>query len=416
MSVDTLALAMIVTAAVAAQLLAVRLRVPAIIPLLVAGVALGDYGLEVIEPDALLGELLTPFVNLAIGVILFDGATGLRRRELGHEGIGSVVARLLSLGVLLTWAAATAGAALLLDLDFRIAVILGAVLTLSGPTVVLPLLDFVRPAKRVGTILRWEGILVDPVGAIIAVLTFGAVMHADGGFEVAEFAATVAVGAGVGVVGAVLLGWILRSPAYSAATKTAATLGLVLAANAVASAILDDAGLVAAITMGAALANGYAEMIEETAVFTETLVTLLIGALFVVLSARVDPGAVADLGIEGLLFVGLLVVLVRPLAVVLSTTPSHLERREKIFLAWMMPRGIVAAATVSGFQLRLEQQGIPDADLLVPATFLVIAATVVVYGLTARPLAAALDLREPDLNMGEATGMPGMSEDAKPHR
>ena len=391
MSDESLALALIIASATASQLLAARARIPAIVPLLAAGVLLGPHVVDAIDPDELLGDLVEPIVSLAVGVILFEGSLALRREQLG-QGVGPVVARLVTVGVLLTWAGATAGVALLLGIDFRIAILLGAVLTLSGPTVVLPLLDFVRPKPRIGTVLRWEGILIDPVGAIIAVLTFHAILSGGGEFHPGQFFATVGVGIGCGLVGGVLLSPILRSPRYTHALKSATTLGLVLTAVAAASAIRDDAGLVAAIAMGVALAHSSQGIVEETKVFAETLVGILIGALFVILAARVDPGDVVDLGLGGLALIALLVLIVRPVAIAACTAGSRLELRERAFAAWMMPRGIVAAATVSTFEPDLLAAGIPDADVLVPATFLVIAATVVIYGLTAKPVAAVLEV------------------------
>ena len=187
-----LALAAIVLAAVLAQMLAARFRVPAIIPLLLAGIALGPYGLDAFDSDELLGNLLDPFVSLSVGAILFDGALTLRRESLEH-GVGPVVARLCTFGVALTWGMAAAAAGLILGLDHRIAILLGAVLTLSGPTVVVPMLDFIRPTKRPDAILRWEGILVDPIGAILAVITYHAILGGRGR-STSDFAITVGVG------------------------------------------------------------------------------------------------------------------------------------------------------------------------------------------------------------------------------
>jgi NhaP-type Na+/H+ or K+/H+ antiporter len=392
---ETETIALVILAASVSQLLAVRLRIPAIVPLLAAGMLVGPYLLDLLNPDDLLGDLLQPMVNLAVGVILFEGSLSLRRSQLASQaGAGTVVFRLITLGVLITWAAGTVGAVFLLDLDIRIALILGAILTLSGPTVVLPLLSFIRPQARLATVLRWEGVLIDPIGAIIAVLTYSAIIGTERGFEPGGLLLTFAVGIVVGIVVAGLLAPILRSSSYSHALKSAMTLALVLGAVALATTMREDAGLVAAVAMGIALANGLADVIEETRIFTETLVELLIGALFILLAARVDPGEIAALGLGGVAFVALLVLLVRPAAVAVSTWGSQLSGRERSFLAWMMPRGIVAAATVSAFQLELEQRGIPDAEALVPATFLVIAATVLIYGLTGGPVADMLGVRE----------------------
>ena len=388
-------IALILAAAVGAQMLAASFNIPAIVPLLAVGVILGPYAIGVIDPDELLGDLLDPIVALAVGAILFDGALSLHRKQLEH-GVGGVVLRLTTLGVAITWGLAGAGAGLLLGVDHRIAIVLGAVLTLSGPTVVLPLLDFVRAKPRPDAVLRWEGILVDPVGAILAVLAYHAVLSGNGSFELGEFLATIGIGAGVGIVGALLLTALLSERRFDSALEATATLTIVLLSVSVASGIADDAGLVTAIAMGVVLAHRQHDIVARAPAFGQILVSLLLGVLFVILSARVDPGAVVDLGAEGLVFVALLILVVRPLSVAVSTVRSSLSRAERSLIAWMMPRGIVAAATVSSFEKGLVESGVPDADVLVPATFLVITATVVVYGLTARPVALRLGVAEPD--------------------
>ncbi len=389
----TLEITVILVGAVAAQLLAAQFRIPAIVPLLIVGVAIGPYAAGLIDPDQLLGDLLDPIVALAVGAILFDGSLSLHRKQLEH-GAGNVVLRLTTLGVAITWGLAGAGAALILGIDHRIAIILGAVLTLSGPTVVLPLLDFVRAKPRPDAVLRWEGILVDPIGAILAVLVYHAVVSGDGHFDLEEFATTIGIGLMAGLVGGLLLTVLLRDRRFDAPLEASATLAVVLLAVAVASELSDDAGLVTAIVMGVMLAHRQREIVERAPAFGEILVSLLLGTLFVILSARVDPQAVIDLGMEGLAFVALLVLVVRPLSVAVSTARSALARNERTLIAWMMPRGIVAAATVSSFEGDLIAAGVPDAELLVPVTFLVIATTVVIYGLTARPLALRLGVAE----------------------
>jgi NhaP-type Na+/H+ or K+/H+ antiporter len=258
----------------------------------------------------------------------------------------------------------------------------------------LPLLEFVRAKPRPDAVLRWEGILIDPIGAILAVLAFHAVVSGDGSFDVGEFATTIGVGLAAGLAGALLLTGLLSKRRFDGALEASATLAVVLASVAIASELREDAGLVSAIVMGVVMAHRQSEIAERAPAFGEILVSLLLGVLFVVLSARVDPDGVVELGAEGLAFVALLVLVARPLSVLASTAGSRLSRAERALVAWMMPRGIVAAATVSSFEADLVDAGIPDAKALVPATFLVIAATVVVYGLTARPLAVRLGVAE----------------------
>lgn len=386
---DALVIALTVAAAVASQLLAVRLRIPAIVPLLAAGALLGPYVIGAIDPDELFGDLIDPFVELAVGVILFEGALLLRREDL-TGGVGHVVLRLVTAGFFVTWALVSVTAAVVLDFDLRIAILLGAVLSLSGPTVVLPLLDHVRPTERVGAVLKWEGILIDPVGAIFAVLAFGAISTGTSEFRPDEFALTVGAGAVVGLAAATLTRQVLRSPLLSVHLESTGVLAVVLVAVALASELRADAGLVAAIAMGVALADRREQIEEKAPDFMSTLTSLLIGILFVVLAARVDPSRVSDLGWEGLAFAAVLILAIRPLAALIGTVRSSLSPGERGLVAWMMPRGIVAAATASAFELSLVSQGVDGAERLVPATFLVVVVTVLVYGLTARPVARAL--------------------------
>jgi NhaP-type Na+/H+ or K+/H+ antiporter len=273
------------------------------------------------------------------------------------------------------------------------AILLGAILSLSGPTVVLPLLDHIRPTERVGVVLKWEGILIDPVGAIFAVLAFGAISTGASEFQLGPFLATVGVGAAVGVVAAVPAVLALRTR-LAPSLESSVLLALVLLAVAVASELKDDAGLVAAIAMGVTLAHRREDIEQQAHDFVTTLTSLLIGFLFVILSARVDPERLTDLGWEGIAFVAALILLIRPLAAGVGTFRTALNRGERGLVAWMMPRGIVAASTASAFELSLVDQGVADAHKLVPVTFLVVAVTVLVYGLTGRPLARALGVAE----------------------
>jgi NhaP-type Na+/H+ or K+/H+ antiporter len=381
---------------VGAQLLAHALAVPQIVPLLAIGVLVGPHALGIIDPDELLGETLEPFVTLAVGVVLFDGALKLRHQDLA-AGAWQVVVRLVTAGLLVSWAIGTLAVRFLLDLDWSIAILVGAILTLSGPTVVGPLMQHVRPSPRIRGVLDWEGVLVDPVGAIVAVLVFHAVRAGEAGIDIGEFFATIACGAAFGVVAAAITIALLRSTPAPIHLRVTTMLAVLLVAVGAADAVYEDAGLVTAIIVGASIARARGVVPEgrevEFATFGDTLAQFLIGVLFVTLAARVDLGAVADLGLAGLALVAVLILVQRPADVAASTIGTVLSLRERLFAAGVMPRGIVVAATASAFQLSLVEAGVEDADQIVPVCFLVIAATVLVYGLGARPLAGALGLR-----------------------
>jgi NhaP-type Na+/H+ or K+/H+ antiporter len=380
---------------VGAQLLAHAVAVPQIVTLLAIGVAVGPDALGIIDPDELLGTTLEPFVTLAVGVVLFDGALKLRHEDLA-EGAWRAVVRLVTVGLLVTWAIVTVAVGLLLDVDWSIAVLIGATLTLSGPTVVAPLMQHVRPSPRIRAVLDWEGVLIDPLGAILAVLVFQAVLAGETEIELGEFFATILSGIGFGAVAAAAIVILLRHTRAPTHLRATAMLAVVLVAVGAADAVYSDAGLVTAIVVGAAIARAEGVIPEgrevEFSVFGDTLVQLLIGVLFVMLAARVDLGAVADLGLAGLALVAVLILVQRPLDVAASTVGTVLTRRERIFAAGVMPRGIVVAATASAFQISLVEAGVEDADQIVPVCFLAIAATVLVYGLGARPLARVLGL------------------------
>jgi NhaP-type Na+/H+ or K+/H+ antiporter len=395
MTDPALALALLVLFAVGAQMLAHAAGVPQIVTLLAIGVAVGPDALGIIDTDELLGSTLEPFVTLAVGVVLFDGALKLRHEDLA-EGAWRAVVRLVTVGLVLTWAIVSLAVGLLLDLQWSIAILIGATLTLSGPTVVGPLMHHVRPSGRIRAVLDWEGVLIDPLGAILAVLVFQAVLAGETEIELGEFAATILSGLGFGVVAAVVIVFLLRHTRAPIHLRATAMLAVVLVAVGAADAVYSDAGLVTAIVVGAVIARAEGVIPEgrevEFSVFGDTLVQLLIGVLFVMLAARVDLGAVGDLGLAGLALIAVLILVQRPLGVGVSTAGTVLTRSERILAAGVMPRGIVVAATASAFQISLVEAGVEDADQIVPVCFLVIAATVLVYGLGARPLARSLGL------------------------
>jgi NhaP-type Na+/H+ or K+/H+ antiporter len=381
----------------AAQWLGWRIGVPAILLLLAAGFLAGPVG-GVLEPDELFGDLLSPVVGLAVGIILFEGGLSLRLAE--RKLFGSAVQGLISVGVVITLALVTLLAYLLLDLPASLAFLLGAILVVSGPTVVGPLLEFVQPERRVESTLRWESILIDPIGATIGVLIFHGLVTGEFHREqslgnVLQFTYTITLGALIGGLMAAGLtlflsrGWIPRH------LENVLTLALVASAYTLAEGVAAESGLMATTVMGFVLANQRYADVARIVEFKENLRVLLISSLFVILSARLKLDEVtAELDNLGLyVFFALLVLLVRPLAVLASTARAPLSRNEKIFLAWMAPRGIIAAATASTFALALVEQGHPDAERLIPLTFLTIVVLATLYGLTALPVARWLGVK-----------------------
>lgn len=386
-------LSLVVVLSVLARLSAAWLRVPAIVPLLVVGVLAGTSVTGLIDPDELLGDALNPVVEISVGIILFEGALGLKRGELG-SGVRPAVVRLVTFGVAITWILGTCAVMLLFDIPRPVAVLIGAVLIVTGPTVVLPLLNFIAPPDRVRSVLKWEGVIVDPLGAIIAVVVFSSLVGDRGrvAFDGVEIVASLSTGLLVGVLGALLLMPLLQSRRLSGRDKVAATLMMIVASFAAADALFEDSGLLADLVMGVVLANQKRARIENISEFKETLVPILIGVLFVLLAANVDMNQVIDLGGKGLALLAILILIVRPLTAA-TTFGLPFRGNERALIAAMAPRGIVAASTASVFGLKLVDQGVKGAELIIPITFLVIGGTVFVYAILGPAFAHLIGLK-----------------------
>jgi NhaP-type Na+/H+ or K+/H+ antiporter len=389
-------LGLIVVLAVGSQVLASRLRIPALIVLLPVGFAAGALTSDV-NPDKLLGPAFQPMVSLAVAVILYDAGLGLELRKLtGHPR--RVVWRLIALGVPITIALATCMALLVLGRPKQAALMTGAILVVSGPTVVGPLLAFVRPSERVQRILAWEGSLIDPVGAILGAVIFHGLVagtRPGHGAQLGQFLASVGVGAAGGAVGVALLFLALRVPRLGDVLGTTAQLAAVLAVAAACDVLRDDTGLIAAIVMGLAAANLRGFGIPARRPFFETLVQLIIGLLFISISATVTPASLRHLILPTLALVAVLVLVARPLVAWAATLRTDLTRGERGFIGWMAPRGIIAAATASTFGPALSAARVGGAQKILPVTFLVIVLTVTLYSLTAVPVARRLGVTRP---------------------
>ena len=390
-------LAAIAVFGMGAQWLAWRLRLPSILLLLLSGFLLGPV-FGVIDPDHLFGETLFPIVSMAVGLILFEGGLTLKIKELPANG--RVIFRLISVGAIATWVVATAGARYILGFEWPIAVLAGAILIVTGPTVVGPLLRQIRPQGRAGTILKWEGILIDPVGAVLAVLVFE-VIRLGGVDSVPSYLLlgilqSLLVGVVFGLLGAGLLVALLRRYMIPDHLQNGVTLLMIVGLFVLSDQLAPEGGLLTVTIMGIAMANQSWVPIRHILEFKENLQVLLIGFLFILLAGRVDLANLSALGWNAGLFIVLLIVVGRPLGVLLATLGSSLSWNERLFLTWMAPRGIVAAAIVSIFSFELEALGYAESGALTATVLLVIVGTVTFYGLTAGPAARRLGLAEQD--------------------
>ncbi|MFQ6044834.1 MAG: cation:proton antiporter [Gemmatimonadales bacterium] len=390
-----LGLTAIVLLGVAAQLVAWRLRMPSILILLAVGFFAGPIT-DIVDPEALLGELLFPIVSLSVAVILFEGGLSLDIAEL--RDIGRVVRNLITAQVLFTWIGASVLAFVLLNLSPPLASLLGAVLTVTGPTVIGPLLRQIRPEGRVGDTVKWEGIVSDPIGAILAVLVFEAI--AAGGLErgltvtALGVLKAVLVGTSLGLLGAALIVAIQWRHWIPDFLQNPTALAVVLAAFTGSNLVQPESGLLAVTMMGIALASQKLVSLKHIVEFKEVLRVLLISALFIILTARLPLPQPDYTSGRSYAFLAGLVLLIRPAAVALGTWRSGFTWQERTFLALMAPRGIVAAAVASLFALRLAEQS-PEAARLAPLTFMMIAGTVAFYGATAPWAARRLGLATP---------------------
>ncbi|MGE0712471.1 MAG: cation:proton antiporter [Planctomycetota bacterium] len=399
----TASLALLIVLGVGAQWLAWRLRFPSILGLLLVGLAAGPgaellVGARLLDPDLLLGGLLLPLTSLAVAVVLYEGGLSLRLREIGAARVA--VRNLVGAGALVTWLGATAAAWGLGLLGGGAALLLGAILVVTGPTVIVPLLRDLKLRGRVGPVLKWEGIASDPLGATLAVLVFEALVQASprAGLVHAALGFLRAAGAGfaLGGLGAAALILFVRRRWVPDHLEGSVSLAIALVAFTLANGIQAESGLLAATVMGCVVGNVLREEARPIRAFKENLQVLLIGGLFVILAARLAPADLASvLSLRALAFVALLVLVVRPLAVLVATLGTPLTWEERVFVACVAPRGIVAAAVASVFALQLaEGGGLEGGALLAPLVFLVILVTVAVYGLGAAPLARWLGLAE----------------------
>ncbi|MFG2591386.1 cation:proton antiporter [Streptomyces sp. NPDC048438] len=393
-----LGIALTLILASGSQILASKLRVPALIILLPAGFTAGALT-DVIHPDKLMGPSFDVLVSMSVAVILYDAGLGLNLRKLTGR-TRWIVGRLLLLGVLVTFLTTAAVAPAMFDMPLRVASMLGVILVVSGPTVVGPLLDFVRPTDRVRRILIWEGTLTDPIGGILGALVFHAIatthqIDIGRGYQFGQFALSMAVGLAGGAVGTALLWLTLRTLRLGETLGTLAQLATVIVVSAGADVVRDDTGLIAAIVTGLAVTNINGFDMPARRPFFETLAQLIIGLLFVSISSTITPASLVPVLLPALALIAVLVLVVRPLVAYVSTARAGLTPGERAFVGWMAPRGIVAAATATAFSANLVDRGVDGAAKILPITFLVIVGTVLLYALSAAPVARILGIVKP---------------------
>ena len=379
------------------QWVAWRVRLPAIIFLLLVGILSGPV-FHVFDPQLLFGELFFPFISLSVAIILFEGSLTLKFQEI--HGLQRVVRNMVSIGMLVTWIITSLVTHFALGISWQISFLFGAITVVTGPTVIVPMLRTVRPKASVANILRWEGIVIDPIGASLAVLVYEFIIAGGGrvalGYALLTLSQIVIVGVLVGAVCGYFFGLTLRRHWLPEYLHNIVTLGLVLFSFAVSNMLHEESGLVTVTVMGIWLANMKDVDTEEILDFKESLSILLISMLFIMLAARLEISSFKALGWPALWIFLAIQFLARPLNIIVSTIGSTLTWPERHLLAWIAPRGIVAAAISALFALQLVDVGFAGAEMLVPLTFLVIIGTVLLQSTTARLIALWLGVAEPE--------------------
>ncbi len=388
-----ISLAAIVVSGVIAQWISWKFRFPSILLLLIFGFIAGPVT-GFINPDSFFGDLLFPFVSISVALILFEGGLNLRFSEL--KIVGGLVRNLVTIGILVSWILTTVAAYYVLNFSFSLSVLFAAILVVTGPTVVIPILRHVKPKGEINSILKWEGIVNDPIGALLAILVFEAVFATglqDATLQVVTgLFKSIVISSSIGLLGGYLVTKLIRHDLIPEFLQNPASLTMVVLIFTISNVVQKESGLISVTIMGIYLANQKKINIKHIIEFKENLRTLLISILFIVLAARINFSDLSMLNFESFVFIAILILVVRPVSVFFSAMNTSLKWKEKLFLSMMAPRGIVAAAVASVFSIELIRFGFNEGARLVPEMFLVIVATISVYGLSSAPLAKWLGL------------------------
>ncbi|GAA4268819.1 cation:proton antiporter [Hyunsoonleella aestuarii] len=396
-----LELAGIIILGILAQWFAWKFKIPAILPLILIGLLVGPIAAEFLSEDGTKwiepiwngekglfpGEGLFYFVSLAISIILFEGGLTLKRAEI--KNVGPVITKLITLGSAVTFFGAGMLAYFIFNLSWELSFLFAGLIIVTGPTVITPILRNIPLKKDISTVLKWEGILIDPIGALVAVLVFEFIsVEGDSGFTktaLIEFGKIILFGTTFGFTFAHALAFAINKKLIPHYLLNVVSLSTVLLVFVESEIFAHESGLLAVVVMGMVLGNGKLNNIKELLYFKESLSVLLISILFILLAANIN---IEDLMLlytwkTALLF-ALVVFIIRPIAVFASTYNSKLKFNEKLFISWVGPRGIVAAGIASLFGSKLIKQGVEGAEYITPLVFMIVLGTVLLNATTAR--------------------------------
>lgn len=385
---------LIAIASMSAQWIGWKLKIPAIVFLLIFGLIVGPFT-GLIQPRAFLGDLFTPLTSLAVAIILFEGALNLNFKELRR--IGKMATQLIFLGGLIRWGLISASAHYIAGLSWAVSLTFGAILVVTGPTVIIPLLKQARLGNKISNLLKWEGIVNDPIGAILAVLVFEFfAFQTNTNLPITNFigemgliiVAVSLVSYALGLVIAEIIerGWLpeyLISPFLFSA---------VIVLYIFSDFMLHEAGLIAVTVLGMTLANKDIAALEEIKRFKENLTILLVSGVFILLTADLEMSMITDISIGGVLFILSVIFVIRPISAMLTSIGTGWKKEEILMIGWIAPRGIVCAAVAALMAHLLVDLGYEDAQHILPLAFYIVVVTVILHGLSVKPLARALKL------------------------
>lgn len=386
----TLLIVITVIAGITAQVLADYLKVPAIVFLLLFGILVGNDGLSLVQPS-LLGSGLEVIVSLSVALILFEGGLSLDLRALGQ--VSGSIRNLVTFGTLITLMGAGMAAHWLGEFPWPIAFLYASLVVVTGPTVIGPLLKQVSVDRQVSALLEGEGVLIDPVGAILAVLVLNVVLNGNTDpLEImGQLLLRLSIGAGIGVIGGALLGWLLKTAQFmSEELKNLVVLAALWGLFDVAELLMSESGLMTTVVTGMMVRYVGIPDMRQLLRFKGQLTMLAVSVLFILLAADLSLDSIVALGWGSVLTVLALMWVVRPINIWICTLKSNLNWRQKLFASWVSPRGIVSASVASLFAILLTQRGINGGDSIKALVFLTIIMTVVIQGLTAQWMAKTL--------------------------
>lgn len=388
-------LSLIIFLGIVAQWIAWKLKTPAILFLLLTGIILGPVT-KIINSEILFGDLLFPMITLSVAIILFEGSLTLKFSQI--RGLTTVVRRLITLGALTTLIITSVVTHYVLNLSWLISILFGSITVVTGPTVIVPMLRTIKPTKTISNILKWEGIVIDPLGALLAVLVYELILALNNDSNLLSVSLLIFkhlfVGGTIGFLIAYFFGIALKKHFIPEYLKNVVALALVIFAFSISNYFQHESGLLTVTIMGIVLANTKNLDVHDLIDFKESLSVILISLLFIVLASRVNLAQIINLGPGAIIVLLAIQFISRPISIWISTFGSNVSFAERHLLSWIAPRGIVAAAISALFAIKLQSIGYQEAELLVPLTFLVIIFTVTLQSLTSRPLAKLLGVSE----------------------